>query len=184
MMSRLSSKSWLNDLMNIHFRIAWFRVVAFAFMWVMLTEGSVNSWLVGAPIVLVATLISMVLVSPFSCSVIHSVHFVPFFIWNSLRGGANVAWCALNPKIPIAPGLIDFPLRLPPGISRVFMANTVSLLPGTLSVNLGKNHLKVHVLDTRKNVLSELMTLEKIVAKMFNISLHDGKGDKCNENIL
>lgn len=182
-MSRLSGKGWFNDLMNIHFRRVWFRAVAFTFMWWMLTEGSVNSWLVGAPVVLVATLISMVLVPPFSCSVVGSVRFVPFFIWHSLRGGADVAWRAFHPKMPIAPDLVDFPLRLPPGMSRVFMVNTVSLLPGTLSVELGSNHLKVHVLDTRKNVLSELMTLERIVAKMFNISLQDAKGDECNEEI-
>ncbi|WP_246033064.1 Na+/H+ antiporter subunit E [Shewanella canadensis] len=177
-MSRLSSKGWFNNLMNIHFRRVWFRAVAFTFMWWMLTEGSVNSWLVGTPVVLIATLISMVLVPPFSCSVVGSVRFVPFFIWHSLRGGADVAWRAFHPKMPIAPDLVDFPLRLPPGMSRVFMVNTVSLLPGTLSVELGANSLKVHVLDTRKNVLSELMTLETIVARMFDISLQDAKGDE------
>jgi multicomponent Na+:H+ antiporter subunit E len=182
-MNRLSGKSWFNDLINLHFRRVWFRVAAFTFMWWMLTAGSVNSWLVGTPVVLVATLISMVLVPPFSCSVVGSVRFVPFFIWNSLRGGVDVAWRAFHPQMPIAPGLIDFPLRLPPGMSRVFMVNTVSLLPGTLSVKLGANCLKVHVLDTRKNVLSELMTLEQIVATMFYISLQDAKGDECNEEI-
>jgi len=182
-MSRLSGKGWFNDLMNIHFRSVWFRAVAFTFMWWMLTAGSVNSWLVGAPVVLVATLISMVLVPPFSCSVVGSVRFVPFFIWHSLRGGADVAWRAFHPKMPIAPGLVEFPLRLPPGMSRVFMVNTVSLLPGTLSVELGANRLKVHVLDTRKNVLSELIRLEQIIAKMFNTSLQDAKGDECNEEI-
>ncbi|ABV36001.1 cation antiporter [Shewanella sediminis HAW-EB3] len=182
-MGRLSGRGWFSDLMNIHFRRVWFRAAAFTFMWWMLTAGSVNSWLVGAPVVLVATLISMVLVPPFSCSVVGSVRFVPFFIWHSLRGGADVAWRAFHPQMPIAPGLVDFPLRLPPGMCRVFMVNTVSLLPGTLSVELGANCLKVHVLDIRKNVLSELATLEQIVAKMFKISLQDAKGDECNEEI-
>lgn len=169
--------------MNIHVRGMWFRALAFTFMWWMLTAGSVNSWLVGAPVVLVVTLISRVLIPRFSFSVVGAVRFVPYFIWYSLHGGVDVAWRAFHPKMPISPDLVDFSLRLPPGISRVFMVNTVSLLPGTLSVELGANHLKVHVLDTRKNVLSELMMLEQIIAKIFNLSLQDAKGDKCNEDI-
>jgi len=182
-MSRLSGQGRFGDSMMFHFRRGWFRALAFTFMWWMLTAGSVNSWLVGAPVVILATLISMVLVPPFSCSVLGSVRFVPFFICHSLRGGVDVAWRAFHPQMPIAPDLVDFPLHLPPGMSRVFMVNTISLLPGTLSVELGANSLKIHVLDTRKNVLSELKTLEQIIAKMFNISLQDAKGDECNEEI-
>jgi len=63
------------------------------------------------------------------------------------------------------------------------MINTVSLLPRTLSAALGANCLKVHVLDIRKSIFSALMTLEQIVARMFDISLQNAKGDECNEEI-
>jgi multicomponent Na+:H+ antiporter subunit E len=56
------------------------------------------------------------------------------------------------------------------------MANTVSLLPGTLSVELRSNFLTVHVLNGRKDVLSELETLEQRVAALFGTSLPESSG--------
>lgn len=165
------------------FRRGWLRAVAFALLWWLLTAGAMGSWLIGAPVVLIATLVSMALVPPFSLSPSGVVYFVPFFIWHSLRGGADVAWRAFHPGMPIAPGLVDYPLRLPPGMPRVFMVNTVSLLPGTLSAELSANCLKVHVLDTRKSVLSELLTVERAVARMFGTSLQKVKGGECNEEV-
>ena len=89
----------------------------------------------------------------------------------SLLGGADVAWRAFHPGMPIAPDFIEYPLRLPPGLPQVFMANTVSLLPGTLSAALDRSVLKVHVLDSRRGVLTELETMERSVARMFGTSL-------------
>jgi len=91
---------------------------------------------------------------------------------NSLIGGIDVAWRAFHPRLPIAPDLIEYPLRLPPGQSQVFMANTVNLLPGTLSAALDRNIMKVHVLDSQKDFLSELEAVEQNVARIFGLSLN------------
>ncbi|MCF6211473.1 MAG: Na+/H+ antiporter subunit E [Gammaproteobacteria bacterium] len=147
------------------------RAVLFALMWWILTDGAMDSWLIGAPVVLLATSISVALLPPFSWSLPGVVRFVPFFLWRSLSGGVDVAWRALHPRLPISPGLFCYPWRLPPGLPRVFMANIVSLLPGTLSTELGTDCLQVHVLDERKDFLSELETVEQRVAAMFGISL-------------
>jgi len=182
-MSRKPGRGRRRDSVFIHLQRGWLRVVAFVLLWWMLTAGAVDSWLVGAPVVLIATLVSMTLVPPFTWSLTGIAGFVLFFIWHSLRGGVDVAWRAFHPRVPIAPDLIEYPLRLPPGLPRVFMVNTVSLLPGTLSAELGANCLKVHVLDIRKSVLSELMTVERAVARMFGTSLQNAKGGECNEEI-
>jgi len=82
-----------------------------------------------------------------------------------------VAWRAFHPGIPIAPDLLEYTMRLPPGLPRVFMANMVSLLPGTLSAELNRNVLKVHVLDSQQDFLTELEALERSVARMFGVSM-------------
>ncbi|MES9944702.1 MAG: Na+/H+ antiporter subunit E [Candidatus Thiodiazotropha sp.] len=53
------------------------------------------------------------------------------------ESGLDVAWRAFHPRMPITPELIVYPLRLPPGLPRVILVNTVSLLPGTLGTELG-----------------------------------------------
>ena len=51
-------------------------------------------------------------------------------------GGADVARRAFHPRLPVAPQLIDYPFRLPPGLPRVILVNTVRLLPGAPSAEL------------------------------------------------
>lgn len=165
------------------FQSGWLRAVVFALLWWILTAGAVESWLVGVPVVLIATLVSMALLPVFSWSLTGVVCFVPFFVWQSLRGGVDVAWRAFHPRMPITPGLIEYPLHLSPGLPRVFFVNTVSLLPGSLCAELGVDCLIVHVLDTRKNDLSELMMVEQAVARMFGTSLNNVEGGECNEKI-
>jgi multicomponent Na+:H+ antiporter subunit E len=128
-----------------------------------------DSWRVGAPVVLFATLVSVVLLPPFPWSLTGIVRFLPFYLWHSLRGGVDVARRALHPRLPISPGLFDYKFRLPPGLPRVFMANTVSLLPGTLSAELEEECLRVHVLDETSAFAEILRVLEKQVAGVFGL---------------
>ena len=148
-----------------------FRIVLFALLWWILTEGAMNSWLVGAPVVVFAVLASGALLPAVSWSLSGIVRFVPFFLWRSLYGGVDVARRALHPRLPISPGLLTIRWRLPPGLPRVFMANTVSLLPGTLSAELDEEHLRVHVLDQTGAFASELTVIEARVARLFGLNL-------------
>ncbi|HEB93256.1 MAG TPA: cation transporter [Gammaproteobacteria bacterium] len=159
------------ELVLFHLWNGCLRAVLFALVWWIFTDGAMDSWWVGVPVILFATLVSKVLLPPYFWSLTGIIRFVPFFLWRSLYGGVDVARRALHPRLPISPGLFCYPWRLPPGLPRIFMANVVSLLPGTLSTQLGEHCLQVHVLDERKDCLSELETVEQRVAVMFGISL-------------
>ncbi len=154
-----------------YLQAGWLRAVFFALVWWVLTDGDMGSWLIGLPLVLVATLVSVSLLPGFSISLLGTVRFVPFFLWHSLRGGVDVAKRVLHPELPISPAMVCYRWRLPPGLSRVFMANVVSLLPGTLSAELEAEQLHVHVLDQTADFDSEMPLLEERVAQMFGLSL-------------
>lgn len=51
------------------------------------------------------------------------------------------------------------------------MANTVSLLPGTLSVELEEEILRIHVLDETGAIDVELNVLENRLADIFGLEL-------------
>lgn len=152
------------------------RCLLFLLLWWALTDGDAQSWWLGIPAVVLALGASVALLPPVPLVWWELVKFTPCLLWRSLRGGVAVAWLAFHPRMPIDPALIDYPLRLPPGLPRVFLANTVSLLPGTLSVALDLGTLKVHVLDRRNDVFSELAALEQGVARMFGVSLQGPGG--------
>ncbi|MBK1646310.1 hypothetical protein CKO25_16980 [Thiocapsa imhoffii] len=148
------------------------RLTLFILLWWSLTDGQPESWPLGGVFVLLATGLSLSLSRPVPWSLLGFARFVPFFLWRSWRGGLDVAWRACVPRLPIAPGIMDYRLRLPPGRSRIFMTAVVSLLPGTLSAEIVRNNLIVHVLDRHAANTADLAALESRVAALFRLALH------------
>ncbi|MCF6217417.1 MAG: Na+/H+ antiporter subunit E [Gammaproteobacteria bacterium] len=147
-----------------------------AFIWWSLSGGVAASWWLGVPAVVLALLVSILLLPP-QRLVWHALfRFIPFFLIRSLLGGADVAWRAFHPQLPITPALLCYRLRLPAGLSRVVMVNCVTLLPGTLSAAVDGNVLQVHLLGGRENCLAELRQLEVRVAHIFDASLMGSDG--------
>ena len=152
------------------------RALLFSFVWWALSDGSAQSLWVGVPAVSLAVITSVMLLPPVPLIWRELLMFAPFFLWRSLQGGADVARRAFHPRMPIAPELINYPLRLPQGLPRVILVNIVSLLPGTLSVELHGQVLKVHVLDGLGDFMPKLEALEKRVARMSGVSLTTPEG--------
>lgn len=155
--------------------LAW-RLLAFAFLWWLLTTGQQAAALFGAPFVVIAAVLStwsrfrarpdsggLYAVAPFAL-----LRLVGFFLWHSLLGGIDVALRALRQPLPLTPDLFDYPLRLPPGPATVLMSGLVSLMPGTLAV-ICEGHLRVHVLDRRGQWRQDLERLERRVGAVYRI---------------
>ncbi len=154
------------------------RALLFSLLWWALTDGTAGSWWIGAPAVAGAVIISVMLVPPLGLVWREVMGFVPFFLWHSLKGGVDVAWRAFHPRMPITPELIEYPLRLPPGLSQVTMINITSLLPGTLSAEIEGQVLKVHVLDSRGDFLTGLKVLEQRAGRMWGTPLMTSPGNE------
>ncbi len=170
-----------------HQQIDWSTIISrallFSLIWWILSDGNAQSWWVGVPAILLTVIVSVALLPPAPILWRELLMFVPFFLRYSIKGGVDVAWRAFHPRIPIAPQLIDYPFRLPPGLSRVVLANTVSLLPGTLSVNVGEKVLQVHVLDGMGDIVPELEALEIRIARLSGVSLMTFQKGELNATI-
>lgn len=143
--------------------------LTFAALWAVLADG--QGWSVGIPFILLAAVASC-LVAPMSrWSFAGLARFLPYFIWNSLRGGVDVAIRVLHPKLPVEPALVHYELRLDDTAARVMMADTVTLLPGTLSADLDDHVLVVHVLNASVPFTALLEVLEQRVADLFGLDI-------------
>lgn len=145
----------------------------FAALWWALTGGAAGSWVVGAPVVAAATAASRGLWprdtgwwSPWG-----AVRFAAFFLRESVRGGVDVARRAFDPAMPLQPALLTLRSRLPPGPAQILLVDVMSLLPGTLSVDLDGQTVLLHVLDERAPIEAELRQLETRIAAMFRVPL-------------
>jgi multicomponent Na+:H+ antiporter subunit E len=160
-----------NTANDLHF-IAWpgflIRILLYGVIWVVLTGARMESALLGVPAVLTAAWISgqAQRSSTGRFSISGGVLFMGFFLKASLISGFDVVRRALHPKPAIFPDLIDYRLSLSSEAARIFMADAVSLLPGTLSADLAEANLTVHVLDRNMPIHAELRALEKRVAAM------------------
>ena len=143
-------------------------IVSFAFFWGVLTAGT--AWGVGIPVICLATAASLHTAPENRWSLAGIARFLPYFFWNSLRGGIDVASRALSPGLPIDPAVIRYEVSLDSTGARVLMANTVTLLPGTLSADLQGKVLLVHVLNRSGPFMEMLATLERRIA---NVVLQD-----------
>ena len=160
-----------------------FRAALLGSLWWTLTGGAMASWYVGVPAIVLATLASMVLSPAGSWSLSGIARFLPFFIFHSLRGGADVAWRACHPRLPIAPEIFDYSVGLPPGRPLVFLMIVINLLPGTLSVTVDANILRIHVLTGSQLIAAELKAVEKHVALIFGVSLRTPNGEEFDEKV-
>ena len=144
-------------------------VTVFGAGWLLLTGASISSLVIGIPTIVAATWVLRrgAPVAPAPISPAGVAQFVPFFLWQSARGGVDVALRTLAPRMRIRPGYITFRTQLAQSRSRVFFTYCVNLLPGTLTADLRGDQLTVHLLDTATNPDAELRRLEAHVARIF-----------------
>lgn len=149
------------------------RLALFALLWWCLTYDNPGAWTVGVPTVLAATAVSLMLsAADWRISLRGALVFGALFARESLRGGIDVSARVLRPKMPLDPTLVHYRLTLPAqGPARVFFANCVSLLPGTLSAAIEHDALTIHALDAAAPLQANLARLEAAVAALFALSL-------------
>ena len=140
--------------------------------WWALVEGDPSGFAFGVPVIAAATLASLALGPPHAPNwrPLGLLRLAQFFLAGSIRGGVDVARRALSPRLPLAPGVVTYPMRLPPGPAQNLFMGMLSLMPGTLTADLDGHDLAVHVLvDGGETLRREFEALEQRVADAFGI---------------
>lgn len=89
------------------------------------------------------------------------------FFWQSIVAGLDVARRAFDPRLPLKPGYLAFPTRLPPGAERAAFGAITSLMPGTLPVGTDDHdRLVYHCLDLDQPVAAGLARDEALLMRI------------------
>ena len=92
------------------------------------------------------------------------------FLRQSVVSGTDVAWRALSPSLPLRPGFVACPLRLPPGGERTAFCALSSLMPGTLPTGTDEQGaLLVHCLDVGQPVAANLAAEELLFIRAIGL---------------
>jgi len=70
--------------------------------------------------------------------------FLPDFIWYCFLANLDVAYRVLNVNMPIRPGIVKVKTRLKSEMGKTFLANAITLTPGTLTVDIIGDTLYIH----------------------------------------
>ena len=96
------------------------------------------------------------------------------FLWGCVIANIDVAWRVLHPKLPIRPGTVRIKTSLKSDIGLTFLANSITLTPGTTTVDIDKERglIYVHRIYIKDgHTLSENLPVvdrfEKILKKVF-----------------
>ena len=69
---------------------------------------------------------------------------MPVLFLYVVRANLDVAYRVLHPALPIRPGIVRARTSLKTPAGRVLLANSITLTPGTLSVDLADDVLYIH----------------------------------------
>jgi len=156
-------------------------VLAFL-VWMLVTWPFVNGRL--DPQVVVAGLIASLLVSLLFHDILPKEHhvfvsptrvfwflvYVPVFFYYVVRANLDVVYRALHPAMPIKPGIVKIKTNLKTDSAITALANSITLTPGTLTVDLTDDgYLYVHWINVKSDDVEQATQL---ISQRFEWFLH------------
>jgi multicomponent Na+:H+ antiporter subunit E len=75
------------------------------------------------------------------------ISFAPWLMWEIVKSNLEVTKIILSPKMKLKRNLIEVSADPKTEIGKVILANSITLTPGTVSVNLKDDRILVHALS-------------------------------------
>ncbi len=94
------------------------------------------------------------------------------FIWEVLKANFDVAYRVIHPAMPIKPGIVRVPLDVKSEIARTMLANSITMTPGTITVDIIGDEIFVHWIYVKSDKPEEYTRMvsgrfEKYIKKIF-----------------
>ena len=66
------------------------------------------------------------------------------FVWECIKANLDVAYRVLHPAMPIRPGIVKVKTTLKSDMAKMLLANSITMTPGTISVDIIDDFLYIH----------------------------------------
>jgi multicomponent Na+:H+ antiporter subunit E len=93
--------------------------------------------------------------------------YTPVLVWEIAKANVALAYVVLHPSLPIDPRIVEFDAAVWGDLPVTTLANSITLTPGTLTVDVSRQHFLVHALipDAETDLLDG--KLERLVRFVF-----------------
>jgi multicomponent Na+:H+ antiporter subunit E len=98
--------------------------------------------------------------------------YLVIFTWECIKANFDVAYRVLHPRMPIKPGIVKVKLNLQSDFARTMLANSITMTPGTISVDILEDEIFVHWIYVKSEDPDEYSQkiagrFEKYIKKIF-----------------
>ncbi|MCK5690362.1 Na+/H+ antiporter subunit E [Myxococcota bacterium] len=90
------------------------------------------------------------------------VGYLFFMAWAIIKSNLDVARRVISPSLPIKPGIVRVKTKLKSPTGRYMLANSITLTPGTLTVDMCEENFYIHWIDVESEDLE--VATQKIVS--------------------
>jgi len=70
--------------------------------------------------------------------------YLPYFLYYCIKANIDVMLRVINPNMPIRPGIVKVRTTLKSEMAKTFLANSITLTPGTLTIDIDGQDFYVH----------------------------------------
>ncbi len=100
------------------------------------------------------------------------IYYLGVFTVALIKANFDVARRVISPSMPINPGIVKFKTKLKTNYSKMILANSITLTPGTLSIDIVDDTFYIHWIDVKTTDPEKAFTeiaedFEKILLKIF-----------------
>ncbi|MGB0721243.1 MAG: Na+/H+ antiporter subunit E [Gammaproteobacteria bacterium] len=89
---------------------------------------------------------------------VHLLVYLFHFLLALIRANVDLALRVIRPSLPIDPAVVELTTRLQSPLGRMLLANSITLTPGTLTVDLDGERLLVHCVYCPESLDHDAMT--------------------------
>jgi len=90
--------------------------------------------------------------------------YLPYFLFYCIKANLDVALRVLHPDVPIHPGIVKVTTTLKTPLAKTALANSITLTPGTLTVDIDGQDLYVHWINVSGR---DVETRSKLICGVF-----------------
>ena len=93
--------------------------------------------------------------------------FLPWLLWRIFLSGVHLSFLILHPRLPIDPIMFRHRTQLAHKNAVVLLGNSVTLTPGTLTVEADPDEVLVHAMDEYSAQDVKTLRLDRKIANLF-----------------
>ena len=97
---------------------------------------------------------------------LRALAYVPWLLWEIVKANIDVARRILDPRLPISPRIIKVRAGQRHDITRVIYANSITLTPGTVSVDTDGDEITIHALTEEAARAVETGDMDRRVSRL------------------